>query len=83
MATRKAQFTIEEAPFTMNASLYPRPNLLLSGLVFQTPQDSYCIINDKIVKVGDSIDGARLNRVTPNEAVLDFHGEKIVLTVAS
>ncbi|HTL69825.1 MAG TPA: hypothetical protein VL404_00895 [Candidatus Eisenbacteria bacterium] len=79
--TRQAQFGIEEAPLLVHPGLYPRPNLILSGVVFSTPKDSYCIINDRVVKVGESVQGARVTGVSPDEVKLDYQGETIVLPV--
>jgi hypothetical protein len=68
------QFAVEEAPlFRMT------PNFSLNGLVYSTT-DSYCLINGKVMRVGDSVEGAMLSQVTPYEAVLDYRGEKIILT---
>lgn len=76
-ATRQAQFGIEEA---IVPTPYTRPNFLVSGIVYSA-QDSYCLINEKVVRVGESIQGAKLAKVTPEEVTLDFHGEKIVIPV--
>lgn len=84
--TRKGQFAVEEAPLGGNlegrpsspASLSGAPSLLLSGIVYSA-QESYCIINDKIMKIGEEVSGAKLVKVTATEAVLDFQGRKIIL----
>lgn len=82
--TQQSQFGIEELPMTaMQPMMLPRPNLVLSGVVFSSPQDSYCIINDKVVKVGESVQGARVTGVTPDEVKLEYRGETIVLPVAT
>jgi len=80
---RRGQFAIEEMPkMPLVTPLYQRPDLSLSGVMYSSPTDSYCIINEKVMRVGDSIGGARLTRVTPKEVLLEFQGEKIVLPVS-
>mgnify|MGYP001558366866 CR=1 FL=1 len=82
-STRKAQFAIEENPVfgTPPAALIPkRPELNLSGIVY-SPEDSYCILNNKIVKVGDTVQGAKLVAVSRNEAKLDYQGQEMLLSV--
>lgn len=80
----KKQFSIEEAPAPMLAGPPSTsrtgwmPNFSLSGLVY-SKTDSYCLINGKVVRVGETIGDATLVEVTPSGAVLDYRGEKIVL----
>ena len=78
----KRQFAIEEAalPMMPNVSKFgaPMPRFSLSGLVY-SPEDSYALINGKVVRIGERVGNATLAQVTPNEAVLDLRGEKIVL----
>lgn len=83
--TRKAQFGLEEIP--LNQAISPKPflpasmpNLNLTGLVY-SKEDSYCIINGKVIKVGDEINGAKLTNVQPSEAKLLYQGKQIVLSV--
>ena len=80
----KAQFAIEEAP-TMGFVAAPRPNLSLNGIVFSASDhnNSYCLINGRIIKVGEGIDGAKLTKVTPEEVTLDYRGETIILPVSA
>ena len=82
-ANRKSQFGVEEAAvFQPVAKPTPQtPYLKLSGLVYSA-NDSYGIINDQIVKIGDDISGAKLVKITSQEAVLEYQGEKVVLSVA-
>ena len=58
----------------------PLPSLLLSG-IFSDAEVSYAIINDKIVKEGESIEGARLVNILSNEVALDFEGKPIRLKI--
>ena len=80
--TRKAQFGLEETSAAMpglsSAQAAALPNLSLSGIVF-SPAESYCIINEKILKMGEHVNGANLVRVTANAVELDFQGQRIVL----
>ncbi len=84
-STRKAQFGIEEAPrLPLTAApaafspLSSRPDFILSGIVYN-PKESYCILNDNIVKVGERVSGAKLLAITPEKVVLDYQGETISL----
>ena len=78
------QFAVEEAPIATTSRLAAAPstgplsNFSLNGLVY-SKTDSYCLINGKVMRIGDRVGGATLLQVTPNEAVLDYRGEKIVL----
>ncbi len=72
------QFAIEESPISTTAV----PNFSLNGLVYSNT-DSYCLINGKVMRVGDQVNGATLSQVTPNQAVLDYRGEKIVLPASA
>ena len=79
----KRQFAIEEAPIPMlpnfsRPGAVKSPRFALSGLVYSN-EDSYCLINGKVVRVGERVGDATLVQVTPNAAVLDYRGEKIVL----
>ena len=82
-ATRKAQFAIEESPVfgvqpVLGVSKMPEINL--SGIVYSA-DDSYCILNNKIVKTGDSVQGARLVSVSKNTVKLDYQGQEMLLSV--
>ena len=80
----KHQFAIEEAPIPMMPAASLKlggaraPRFSLNGIVY-APEDSYALINGKVIRVGDHVGDATLTQVTPNEAVLDLRGEKIVL----
>ena len=80
---RKEQFAVEETPvFQPAASPFAQPPYLtLSGIVY-SPNDAYCIINDKIVKTGESIQDARLLSITESQVVLDFNGQKMTLNLS-
>ena len=81
--TRKAQFGVEEIPsFGVPSAPIPRrPTLNLSGVVYSSPSDAYCIINNQIARVGDTVDGAKLTNISMKEIMLDYRDEKVVLEV--
>ena len=84
-ATRKAQFAVEESPVfggspILNVSRMP--DLSLSGIVY-SPKESYCIINNKIVKVGDTVLGAKLVDVSRTTVKLNYQGQELQLSVGS
>lgn len=76
----RPQFGVEESPLVAARSPVQihQPYLALSGIVF-SPERSYCIINDKIVTVGDKVQGAKLVRITPEKVTLDYQGEPLIL----
>ncbi len=91
LSGRLQQFGIEETPTKPNSSApsfsIPRngtfPDFALSGVVY-SQSESYCLINGKVVKVGEKIDSqTTLEKVTPNFVTLNRQGEKIVIPVNS
>ena len=81
---RKAQFAVEESPLFGNSqthALWRMPSLNLSGIVY-SPEESYCIINNKIVKAGDTVQGAKLLSVLRNRVTLDYQGKAVSLEVS-
>ena len=77
----KAQFAIEELPVAPIARPVPfRPDFAINGIVYSSP-NSYCIINGRVVQVGEKIDGAKLISVTPEKATLEYQGDKMDLWV--
>ena len=83
-----AQFAVEELPIAPTPSAPiepptpPEPTFLLNGLVY-SKGGSYCLINGKVVKIGQSVEGATLTSVTADTAVLDYQGRKIILSSGS
>ena len=77
----KAQFGIEEVPMSLTSKPLPiRPDFAMNGIVYSSP-NSYCIINGRVVQVGEKIDGAKLISVTPEKATLEYQGDKMDLWV--
>jgi hypothetical protein len=78
----KKQFGVEEAGlFRMAAPASAKmPGLRLSGIVY-SPKEAYCIINDSILKVGDSVNGAVLTSVTAQSVTLDHQGKQVTLNL--
>ncbi len=75
--TRKAQFGIEEAP---RMALFGGrvPQMAISGVVV-SPQGSYCIINDTVVREGERIQGAQIVSVNANTVTVEYQGERLGL----
>ena len=73
-----SQFAIEEMPA---APVFQgmRPELTLSGIVF-SEKESYCLINGKVLRLGETISGAEVRQITSNQVVLNSGGENITLT---
>lgn len=54
------------------------PDLVLNG-VFVSEQESYALINNRIVRKGEQIEGATVVRIGMDEVELDFEGSPIKL----
>ncbi len=83
--TRKGQFLIEEMALpalTPPLGAIQGPQFELSGLVY-SPANSFCILNNKIVKAGESLQGATVSKITANEVILDYEGKIITLSMAA
>jgi hypothetical protein len=52
----------------------------LSGIFFSGAQ-SYCIINDKVLGIGDSVEGAKVVRIDPDEVELQLNDKSIKLNL--
>ena len=55
------------------------PSLVLSG-VFFSENEGYALINNRILRQGDTIDGARLIKVGLDAVELEFNGETFKIT---
>ena len=79
---RKAQFGLEEMALNPLGSvpLLAAPRLDLTGIVF-SKEGSYCILNDKVLRVGEEVGGAKVTLVEPGLVKLLYQGEEITLTV--
>lgn len=80
--SKKGQFGVEQAPLFPSGpiSMGLKSGFKLTGIVYSS-DGSYCIINNKILKVGDSIQDATLVSVMPNEVLLDHKGRKVSLAL--
>ncbi len=56
------------------------PNFTLNGIIYDT-DNSWAIVNNKMVKTGDVLDGARIVSILPQKVVLIFKKEAFDLTV--
>ncbi len=55
-------------------------NFTLNGIIYDT-DNSWAIINNEMVKIGDVLDGARIVSILPQKVVLVFKKETFDLTV--
>ena len=83
MGATSRQFTLEETPLfkssrDSSASFSSAPMLQLAGIVY-SKSESYCLVNNKILTVGDSVRGAKIVKITDDEVLLDFNGQRITL----
>lgn len=67
----RSELTIEEE-FTSNFTL--------NGIVYDA-DDSWAIINNKVVRTGDTLEGANVLSIAPQKVVLLFKNERFVLSV--
>ena len=89
LGTKHAQFGLEEKailPLNLPARSAPPlddsvPNFLMNGIVYSNT-DSFCIINGKVLRLGDKIERAKLVAVTAEKATLELNGKKIDLWVS-
>ena len=56
------------------------PHWNLSGIVY-SPTDPLAIINGKMVRVGDTVDDAKVAKIEKKKVTLDYSGSSITLTV--
>lgn len=64
---------------TADARKTDLPRLVLSGIVF-SPYNSYALINNKIVKQGDKINGATVERINEDNVELKTENSSFKLT---
>lgn len=67
----RGELTIEEE-FTANFTL--------NGIVYDA-EDSWAIVNNKVVRIGDTLDGAKVVSIAPRKVVLLFKDERFDLSV--
>ena len=60
----------------------PEPTLVLSGVFFEQG-DGYALINNKIVRLGDEVEQAKVKEITIDGVTLDFGGKTIKLSSPS
>ncbi|MEI6831530.1 MAG: hypothetical protein WCK61_02365 [Candidatus Omnitrophota bacterium] len=58
---------------TLEENKTPQVNFVLSGIFFSN-NDSYALVNNKIVRENDSVDGATVKTITANTVELDSEG---------
>ena len=83
-SNRKSQFAVEESALfhQSQAPIVQMPYLNLTGIMYTSKNDSYCIINNQILSLGQSIRGAKIVSISSNEVLLEHNGQTIRLFVA-
>ena len=66
-------------PAAVNTEVPAKPTFILNG-IFSSGEESYALINNQIVKLGDKISGAVIKKISPEEVLLDSEGSEIRLT---
>jgi type II secretory pathway component PulC len=56
----------------------PKKDFILNGIFF-SDNDGYALVNNQIVRENDSVDGAKVEKITANTVGLNNHGEVITL----
>lgn len=77
------KFRIENQPQSSSASTKPKSQALVLNSILYSGQRQHAIINNKIVKKGDMVDGARLIQLLPDKARLIKKGKIIELSLNS
>lgn len=54
--------------------------LRIQGIVCQRDDTPFAILNNRVMNIGDSVDGMQLIQIEKNQLVFDFKGEEIPLT---
>lgn len=83
----KGQFAIEEAPLPKALPIakslsQSMPRFSLSGLVY-SKAGSYCLINGRVLKTGETVGGATVQSISPTEVVLNYQGSEIRLAASA
>ena len=79
----RPQFAVEEtlvAPPLFQAST-SKTDFILSGIVF-SEKGSYCLVNGKVLRIGEAIDGATVVKIASDQVTLNANGQIITLTTA-
>ncbi len=82
--TSRGQFAIEEIPVAVMSAapvLAGRPQIDLTGVMFTSPEEAYCILNGEVLQTGQSVQGVRVVEITSKRVTLEFQGETITLPV--
>ena len=66
------------APMKNTYALSPQVSVSLDGIV-SADGKNVALIDDQIVEVGDTVKGAQVLSITPNEVVVSFQGKKSTL----
>jgi hypothetical protein len=82
------QFAIEEAPVpgpslppaAKKAGLFQGGKFVLSGVVY-SGEESYCLLNGKVVKTGERVGDAVVEKITPDEVLLNVNGQQVIVPV--
>ena len=85
----RAQFGVEETPVVAPWPILPRPAQTvpqvpyrLTGVVY-SQAESYCLLNKKVLRQGEQVDGAIVESITPKQVILNVGGEKITVPVTN
>jgi len=80
------QFAIEETPIAPPSPLFFRkapaaktPPFVLNGIA-HADTDSYCLINGLVLRQGQKVGGATVEKISLETVTLDLNGEKILLS---
>lgn len=83
MLSENAKVTEELAAYTKpqpapSVSGPKMPNLTLNGIMYRE-EDPQAIINNYILKEGETINGARIIKIKPDVIILDYEGAEVIL----
>jgi type II secretory pathway component PulC len=73
------QLPAEEPAVLVEEQDKPEKSFLLNGIFF-SENNGYALVNNQIVKESDSVDGAKVEKITENTVELNNQGEIITLS---
>jgi len=77
-ATLPAPLPVKPAPL-IEVQKKPEVSFILNGIFF-SDNDGYALVNNQIIREDDSVDGAKVIKITPNSVELDNQGTIITLS---
>ncbi len=81
---QKQQFGLEEVLSSVPripAPMVQTGKFALTGIL-SSPQGSYCIINNQVMRLGEEIQGAKLIDISKEKVLLEIKGDRVWLSIS-